>query len=121
MIVVIQCARSKHPCADYMRAGDGQPVMFVADPQKAPPDKSVIYSRPDGLACPGRSWRDMLVEYNRRYRNNASGNPWGLLPAWRFYNRCRYGELVSAFGYENVFILSTMPGPDILGFPHAPL
>ena len=52
----------------------------------------------------------MLVAYNREYRNSASDNPLGLLPAWRFYKRRRYGELVSAFGAENVFILSTCWG-----------
>ena len=85
---------------------NGQRVMFVADPQKAPADESIIYKRPDDLARSGLSWRDVLIEYNGKYKNAASGNPLGLLPAWRLYKNPAYGELVSAFGIQNVFILS---------------
>ena len=106
MIVVIQCAAGKNPSAGHMLTENKQPVMFVADPQKAPPDKSIIYKRPDDPAHSGLSWRDMLIEYNRKHKDRASGNPLGLLPAWRLYKNPAYGELVSAFGIQNVFILS---------------
>ena len=52
--------------------------MFVADPQKAPPDKSIIYKRPDDPAHSGLSWRDVLIEYNSKYKDDVSGNPLGL-------------------------------------------
>ena len=106
MIVVIQCAAGKNPSAGHMLTENKQPVMFVADPQKAPPDKSIIYKRPDDPAHSGLSWRDVLIEYNSKYKDDVSGNPLGLLPAWKLYKNPAYGELVSAFGIQNVFILS---------------
>ena len=106
MIAVIQCAAGKKPSAGHMLKENGQRVMFVADPQKAPPDESIIYRRPDDLARLGLSWRDALIEYNGKYKNAASSNPLGLLPAWKLYKNPAYGELASAFGIQNVFILS---------------
>ena len=41
MIVVIQCAAGKKLSAGHMLKENGQRVMFVADPQKAPPDESI--------------------------------------------------------------------------------
>ena len=75
---------------------NGQRVMFVADPQKAPPDESIIYRRPDDLARSGLSWRDALIEYNSKYKDAVSGNPLRLLPAWKLYKNPAYGELASA-------------------------
>ena len=106
IIAVIQCAAGKNPSAGHMLKENGQRVMFVADPQKAPVDESIIYKRPDDLARSGLSWRNALIEYNGKYKNAASGNPLGLLPAWKLYKNPAYGELVSAFGIQNVFILS---------------
>ena len=84
MIAVIQCAAGKNPSAGHMLTENKQPVMFVTDPQKTPPDKSIIYKRPDDPAHSRLSWRDMLIEYNRKHKDRASGNPLGLLPAWSF-------------------------------------
>ena len=106
MIAVIQCAAGKKPSAGHMLTENKQPVMFVADLQKAPPDESITYKRPDDLARSGLSWRDVLIGYNSKYKDAVSGNPLGLLPAWRLYKNPAYGELVSAFGILNVFILS---------------
>ena len=106
MIVVIQCASGKDSSAGHMLAENKQPVMFVADPQKAPLDRSIIYKRPDDPAYSGLSWKDMLIAYNGKYKDAASDNPLGLLPARRLYRNPAYGELVSAFGTENIFILS---------------
>ena len=47
-----------------------------------------------------------LLNTTATTKNAASGNPLGLLPAWRLYKNPAYGELVSAFGIQNVFILS---------------
>lgn len=116
IIVVIQCAAGKDPSAGRMITENKRPVIFVADPRKAPPDKSVIYSRPDDPAHSGISWRDILVEYNKKYKDSASENPLGLLPAWKLYKNSAYGELVSAFGIENVFILSAGWGLIPAGF-----
>ena len=106
LTVVISCAAGKALSAGQMRTENGRKVMFVADPQKAPWDESIIYKRPDDPADSGRSWRDLLVRYNGEHKDAASGNPLGLLPAWRLYVNPVYGELVSAFGIRNVFILS---------------
>ena len=116
IIVVIQCAAGKNLSAGRMMTENKQPVIFIADPRKAPPDRSVIYSRPDDPAHLGLSWRDVLVEYNKKYKDSASDNPLGLLPAWKLYKNFAYGELISAFGIENVFILSAGWGLIPAGF-----
>ena len=80
-IVVIQCAASKQPDAGYLQAGNGRKVMFVAQPDLAPENADYIYTRPDGQADTGLSWRQELLGYNRE----PADNPLGLLPAWRLY------------------------------------
>ena len=102
MIVVIQCAGGKNPRAGRFKTEDGRPILFVADPNKAPDDKGVVYKRPDDPADSGRSYREELVEYNRR----PGDNPLGLLPAWRLYTNPVYAGLVDTFSTRNVFILS---------------
>lgn len=113
---MIQCAAGKDPSAGHMMTEKGQPVVFVADPQNAPSDKSVIYKRPDDPARQGFSWREMLIKYNREHKDSSSHNPLGLLPAWRLYRNPAYGELFSAFGAGNVFILSAGWGLIPAGF-----
>ena len=121
MIVVIQCAAGKNWSAGHMLAENGRKVMFVADPQNAPPDESIIYKHPDDPALSGLSWRDVLVKYNRKYKYSVSGNPLGLLPAWELYNprpphRDIYRKLFNVFGDQNVFILSAGWGLIPAGF-----
>jgi hypothetical protein len=101
MIVVIQCAASKRPSAGRFIRLDGKRVSFVGDPDGAPPDDAIDYVRPDDASDRGATWRDLLLEYNRR-----PDNPLGLLPAWKLYDNPVYGKLVASFGVENVFILS---------------
>lgn len=62
----------------------------------------VVYKRPDDPTKSGRSYREELVEYNRR----PGVNPLGLLPDWRLYTNPVYAELVDTFSNKNVFILS---------------
>ena len=103
MIVVIQCAGGKNPNAGRFKTEDGRPILFVADPGRAPADdKEIVYKRPDDPAKSGRSYKGELVEYNRR----PGDNPLGLLPAWRLYRNPVYAELVDTFSTRNVFILS---------------
>ena len=108
-IVVISCAGSKHPSAGHMME-NGKKIKFVAEPEEAQKiaydRESVIYKHPDDPADSGRSCREKLVEYNEKYKGHASNNPLGLLPAWKLYKNSTYEELISAFGNENVFILS---------------
>ncbi|MBB5052690.1 hypothetical protein HNQ36_002664 [Afipia massiliensis] len=101
MIVVIQCAARKHDDAGFLRTGDGRPVLFVAQPGEAPPDGDFIYARPDDLVDSVSSWRDVLLEYNRR-----GGNPLKLRPAFELYMNDSYRRLAERFGLENTFILS---------------
>ena len=103
VIGVIQCASKKHADAGCFVAEDDRKVLFVDDPDSAPHADNVRYARPDDLAPGGRSYRDLLDEYNRE---QYTDNPWGLLPAWRLYARNEYGVLVRALGPANVFILS---------------
>ena len=104
--IVIQCAGTKAPSAGHLALKSGRRVKFVADPREAPKNRSMSYRRPDDPAFSGMSWREVLVDYNRV----RADNPLNLLPAWKLYEprACPrlYGELVEAYGVENVFILS---------------
>ena len=102
MIVVIQCAGGKNPNAGRFKTEEGRPILFVADPGKAPEGKGVVYKRPDDPADSGRSYREELVEYDRR----PGDNPFGLLPACKLYRNPVYKELVAEFSTSNVLILS---------------
>lgn len=102
MIVVIQCAAKKRDDAGHLRTKDGTPVLFVADPDKAPPEAGYVYARPDDIADDGKSWRDILLGYNRQPGNN----PLGLLPAFELYGNAAYRRLADRVGTRNLFILS---------------
>ena len=111
MIVVIACAGSKDGSAGQLKTKNKQRVMFVSKPRKVPKDKPGIYKHPDDPAYRGKSWRNVLDEYNRKHKRNPSDNPLGLLRASDLYKprqpyREIYKELVEAFGIQNVFILS---------------
>ena len=90
VIVVIQCAASKQPYAGNLKSENGQPVLFVANPEIAPKHSSVVYKRPDDPANSSQSYRDIVIEYNR----DPADNPLKLLPAWQLYKNPVYGQLV---------------------------
>ena len=100
--VVIQCAAGKNANVGNFMSEDGRRILFVADPGRAPASASIVYRRPDAMASPGRSYRDMLVAYNRARR---AENPFGLLPAWKPYRNDAYGRLAENFGTRKLFIL----------------
>ena len=102
-IGVIQCASKKRANAGCLVAENGAEVLFVGDPDAAPPCDRFCYARPDDMATGSRTYRDVLEQYNRE---QSVTNPWGLLPAWCLYARKEYGELVRALGAANVFVLS---------------
>ncbi len=102
MIVVIQCAAGKPPHAGRVITTAGKSVVFVGDPSAAPGNPSYTYARPDDRSDTGKSWRDVLLEYNQ----NAPRNPLRLLPAYQLYDNPVYGRLVRRLGIANVFILS---------------
>ena len=81
MIVIIQCAATKHAEAGRMKSADNKSVVFVAEPESAPPTRAHSYARPDDMFDVGKSWREALLEYNR----SAKSNPLGLYPAYRLY------------------------------------
>ena len=101
MIAVIACAGSKKRNAGRL-VDDGREVTFEARPDIAPADGR-FYKRPDDRASSGRSFRDILKEYNRDRR---ADNPWGLLPAWALYLPPAYRKLRDACGADNFFVLS---------------
>ena len=101
MIVVIQCAGSKHDGGSF-KTRDGRKVLFVADPAIAPPSQDLFYARPDDLADNGTTWREKLLEYNR----TPDRNPLGLLPASALYKDPVYARLVERFGSDRTYILS---------------
>jgi hypothetical protein len=101
MIVVIQCAASKRADAGSLRTADGRNVLFVADPDKAPPVNGLVHARPDDAAEDGRTWREQLVAYNE-----AGLNPLGLSTAYELYENPAYRQLVNKLAVGKVFILS---------------
>ena len=105
VLVVIQCAAGKDENAGHFMSDDGQKILFVADPCRAPASASIVYRRPDDLESPGRSYRDALIAYNRKWKRREE-NPFGLLPALDLYRNEVYGGLAEKFGRERVFILS---------------
>ena len=102
MIVVIQCAGRKRPAAGCMRDADGRAVLFVGNPENAPPDTPYRYAHPDDISDSGNSWRTELLRYN----DAPGGNPLGLLPAWQLYENAIYGHLADRYGVDRLYILS---------------
>ena len=102
MIVVIQCAAGKQRHAGHLRTSEGRDVMFVAQPDIAPRQRSRVWARPDDLADGRRSWRTVLQEYNAA----PGGNPLGLLPAWQLYTNPAYEILGERFAPDRLYILS---------------
>ena len=117
-----------------MQTMDGQPVVFVAQPEYAPERAAegtgFVYARPDDIADTGRTWREELVAYNQQHNpdiadiplgHHVSGgldanlidrspstavNPLGLLPAWRLYKNKTYRLLADTFGPRNFYVFS---------------
>ena len=112
MMVVIQCAASKREGAGFLRTTTGTPVVFVADPLKAPASEACIYARPDDPSDRGLSWRDLLLQYNK----TPDENPLGLFRAFALYENRIYGELVEQFGLDKTYILSAGWGLINAGF-----
>jgi hypothetical protein len=101
MKVVIQCAGRKDPSAGHLRATDGREVLFVGQPDLAPPEAAGHYARPDDVSDDGHTWRERLVACNV-----AADNPLQLLPAYRLYAHDAYRALADRFGLGRLFILS---------------
>jgi hypothetical protein len=102
MKIVIQCAARKVAAAGYMQTKNGEPVMFVAQPQSAPQHGNALYSIPDDFSDREVSWRTLLQEYNQ----NPGNNPLNLYPAYKLYGNAIYRALANRFGIEHTFILS---------------
>jgi hypothetical protein len=102
MIVVIQCAATKHPDAGHWLTSEGRPVDFVAQPALAPADSKSVFATPDDSAEGDVSWRTLLWKYNEE----SEGNPLRLLPAYQLYENKCYRGLVNRFGVDSVYILS---------------
>ena len=102
MIVVIQCAARKATNAGHLHTLDGRKVMFVANPELAPPGGNLIYARPDDVSDTGESWRTILRQYNE----NPDDNRYGLLPAWRLYTNPTYKILAEHCDLDRLYILS---------------
>lgn len=104
MKIVIQCAASKNPAppGSGFRTTDNRPVEFVAQPKIAPIDGTRFYVHPDDKADDQQTWRERLLDYNKR----QPSNPLKLLPAYKLYDNKVYAALTGKFGIENVFVLS---------------
>ena len=102
MKIVIQCAATKVENAGHMINYDGKKVVFVAHQDSAPIAEGYFYTQPDYNADQGRTWRQLLEDYNQRNQNNLLG----LVPAYKLYKHPVYEQLVEKYGLENVFILS---------------
>lgn len=102
MKIVIQCASKKQPDAGSLAARNGRPVKFVAHPEEVEVSRGCHYARPDDAAYDGKTWREILLDYNA----NPGANPLRLLPAYRLYKNEIYSDLVEQYGVSNVLILS---------------
>ena len=102
MIVVIQCAAGKQHHAGHLRTWDGRNVMFVATPDAVPSVGSKVYAHPDDISDSGKSWRNVLSEYN----SDSNNNRLGLLPAWQLYRNPTYEILADRCGEDRLYILS---------------
>lgn len=111
MKIVIQCAGSKNE-GGFWQTGSGERVTFVGDPQKAPLATTGFCVRPDDIAKSGKSWRELLLDYNRQ----PETYPFKLHPAYRLYKNRVYRDLVAHFGMANVYILSAGWGLIEAGF-----
>lgn len=101
MKIVLHCAASKGPDAGSLTDECGTPVLFVVDPALAPYSETYIYAPLVDSAGNGRTWRDVLVEYN-----DTGVNPLGLRPAYRMYHHQVYKQLVDRYGGCKAFILA---------------
>lgn len=101
MKIVIQCAATKVLDAGYMMGSSGKRVLFVAHPEKAPSGGGFVLARPDDVAMNGKTWRELLLDYNER-----TDNPLALRAAYQLYKDRTYQILVDAYGIHDVFILS---------------
>jgi hypothetical protein len=100
MKLVIQCAGSKRAGAATLADSSGEPVCFVAHPERYSGQGKAHH--PDGASDEaGVSWREVLQQYN-----SSGGNPRGLCRAAELYAPSEYMSLVRKFGWESVFILS---------------
>jgi hypothetical protein len=100
-IVVIQCAGAKRDSAGRLKTTTGKPVFFVARPDLAPHSDSLVYARPDDKSDDGRTWRQVLLDYN------ATGkNPQGLLQAYELYCDPIYRRLGKELSVRKLYILS---------------
>lgn len=102
MIVVIQCAASKQANPRHFITPDQQQVLFVANPQAAPPRRGFVYARPDELSPFGMTWRQVVAAYNRQDDPEILC----LYSAYRLYNNRAYVRLVERFTVKGVYILS---------------
>lgn len=102
MIAVIQCAAGKKANAGHMKTRDGKPVMFVADPTRAPLSTTCVYARPDDVFEGDTTWRQALLDYNKA----PGANPLNLLPASELYANPAYARLTAKMGQDKLYILS---------------
>lgn len=115
MYFVIQCASSKDERAPFLRASTGRRLAFVAHPEVAPANEKVEWAHPDHPSdVPGETWRQVVQ------RNDASGNPRALWPAWKLYRPPQYELLVRTFGADRTLILSAGWGLVRADFPLPP-
>ena len=102
MIIVIQCAAKKREAAGHLKLANGRDVLFVADPNRAPPSNAHIHAHPDDISETGLSWRDTLLRYNHATVENELK----LCRAIELYANPAYDKLASSMGAANVYILS---------------
>lgn len=97
MKVIIQCSGTKHPSPLRWQDRD---VYFVADPTQFPCQPTNIYARPDDIV-PGAAmtWRDLVLNQTDTLLSRCCR-------AADLYKPPIYGELVSAFGYKNCYVMS---------------
>ena len=101
MKIIIQCAGEKTHNAGCLQTPDQKKILFVAQPNIAKNTNGYIYKTPNDLTENNTTWVQELCKYNQNNNNYLN-----LLPAYRLYDNEIYGNLVTKYGIENVYILS---------------
>ncbi len=94
--------RKKVPRNGLLPVKGWKPVIFVANPERAPFDCNQVYVRPDDPSGHGKSWRELLWEYNAQEKGNALS----FYQAYKVYINPIYERLVNKLGTDQIYILS---------------
>jgi hypothetical protein len=99
--IVIQCCKSKNKQAGTFTNNAGEKIILVAHPEQCSQLDQCMCKPDDKIGFRSGTWRDYLIEYNRK-----GTNPNNLSRAAELFRPAIYKDLVEKYCWSNVFILS---------------